>query len=70
MIRPGLYAVSAPGRPNASIPGPKKARHGPAERTTRRSRQRPPCPIPEIADEALRWIEIPECSIYEKLVEL
>jgi hypothetical protein len=68
-VRPGLYAVSVPGRVRTSTPTSDKTARGLARTTARRSRQRPVSPRPTTGDEALRWIEIPVCSQYDKLIE-
>lgn len=70
LVRPGLYAVAAPGRVSILGASSEKAGRSPVKRPTRHSRKQPTSPRPTIGSESLRWIEIPECSQYDKLVEL
>ena len=69
LVRPGLYAVSAIESVSTSTPTPEKAGRLPAKRTTQRLQQRPVPARPTTDGEALRWIEIPNCSEYSKLIE-
>ncbi len=69
-VHPGLYAVSTPERINTSTRTREKADRLPAKRTTQGLRQRPIPQRTTTDGQILRWIEIPKCSEYDKLIEL
>jgi hypothetical protein len=69
-VRPGFYAVSTPGR---VVPGPitKPERVGRVQgkkKGARRSEQRSAGPSPS-GDKSLLWIEVPNCSEYDKIIK-
>jgi hypothetical protein len=70
LVRPGLYAISAPGRVAVPEPRPEKEGRGVAQRPEKTSRKQPGGlhPVPRGPD--LHWIEIPMCSRYDELIEL
>jgi hypothetical protein len=70
LVRPGLYAVTAPGKVSAPIPSLQKGERSLLKGTTQRSQQRP-VPLRQTSGgDVPRWIEIPKCSEYDKLIEL
>jgi hypothetical protein len=69
-VRPGLYAMSVPERMITPPTSSEKARRNLAKNATQRSRKQPSPPRPAPSNGSLLWIDIPRCSVYDKLVEL
>jgi hypothetical protein len=67
-IRPGLYAVSAPGRVGAPMPKTKQSDRRPEKKDAQRSGQRSESPSQPGGDDALLWTEIPGCSEHGKII--
>jgi hypothetical protein len=70
VVRPGLYAVSAPGRLSVPPTSPEVASRKAVKGTTQRSKQQPASATQTIGSEAVLWVEIPACSEYDKLIKL
>lgn len=72
-VRPGQYAVSAPGRViTRPVVQPEPAARGRGKKTDRRrSEQHGPAPnLTGVADPTLFWIEIPRCSQSDLIIKL
>jgi hypothetical protein len=70
LVRPGHYAVAAPGRVSVPTPSPEVVSRKPAKSATQRSKPQPARAPQTSGVEALMWIEIPACSEYDKLIKL
>jgi hypothetical protein len=72
LVRPGQYAVSAPGRVvTRTIEKPEPADKGRGKKEARRSDQRSgPPPSPGAGEPLLLWIEVPTCSQSDLLIKL
>jgi hypothetical protein len=72
-VRPGSYAVSAPGRVIArpvAQPQPAAKGHG-TKKDTRHSERRYPAPNPTgVGDPPLLWIELPKCPQSDLIIKL
>jgi hypothetical protein len=72
-VRPGQYAVSAPGRVvTRPVAQPQPAAKGRGKKKdTRQSERRGPAPnLTGVADPGLLWIEIPKCSQSDLVLKL
>lgn len=70
LVRPGPYAISAPGRVASPVPNPEPRGHGVAKRPAGTSRKEPARPRPATGSPDLHWFEIPTCSRNDELIEL
>jgi hypothetical protein len=72
LVRPGQYAVSAPGRVVARpVAQPERAAKGRGKKGARRPEPRGPASNPAgVGDPPLSWVEIPKCSRSDLIIQL
>jgi hypothetical protein len=69
-LRPGLYAVSAPGRAPINKPKTEPPVRKPVRKDARRSKEDTPQFFQPDGGAAVLWVEVAACSEYNKAIEL
>ncbi len=69
VVRPGLYAVSAPGRLSTLIPSPKEVGRRPVKKTPQRLGHQPAVETDPSTRGSLLWFEVSKCWEDGKIIE-